>query len=141
MSSTRPPAIRTYRSGDGDPLRTIWQDVGFRAIGDDDASLDRFAARNPGLFLVAEDDDGRIVGSTMAGWDGRRGWLYHVAVVAGQRRQGLASALVERAEADLRALGSPRVLVIVEAANTEAMAFWRSRGYEVRDTRHMGRSL
>ncbi len=122
-------------------MRAIWQTVGFRAIGDDDASLDRFAARNPGLFLVAEDDQGRIVGSTLAGWDGRRGWLYHVAVEAGRRREGLASALVAQAEAGLRALGSPRVLVIVEAANTDAMAFWRSRGYEVRDTRHMGKSL
>jgi ribosomal protein S18 acetylase RimI-like enzyme len=133
--------IRVYRPGDGDGLRTLWLEVGFRLVGDDDPGLDRFAGRNPGLFLVAEDASGRIVGSAMGAWDGRRGWLYHVATAPGRRRTGLASTLVREAEAGLRALGCPRVLVLVESANDPAVAFWRACGYEPRDTRHLGKAL
>ena len=38
-------------------------------------------------IFVAE-DGGRIVGACMAGYDGHRGWLYSVAVMPEQRRQG-----------------------------------------------------
>jgi ribosomal protein S18 acetylase RimI-like enzyme len=132
--------IREFASTDGDALRSLWSDAGFRLIADDDPGLTRFAARNPGLFLVAEDASG-IVASAMGGWDGRRGWLYHVAVVPSRRRSGLASRLVELVEGRLRELGCPRVSVIVEAANEGAVAFWRARGYELRDTHQLGKTL
>ena len=133
-------AIRPFRPGDGEALRALWSTVGFRLIADDDAGLERFAARNPGLFLVAG-SGGRIVASALGAWDGRRGWLYHVATAPDHRGRGLASRMVERIEAGLRELGCPRALVIVEAANDDALDFWRRRGYELRDTRHLGKSL
>ena len=71
--------IRTFEPADGDALRSLWTAAGFRLIADDDAGLARFAQRNPGLFVVAEDKS-QVVGSAMGAWDGRRGWLYHVAV-------------------------------------------------------------
>jgi ribosomal protein S18 acetylase RimI-like enzyme len=132
--------IREFRLGDGAPLRALWRECGFRLIGDDDRGLAVFAGRNPGLLLVA-DAGGTIVGSAMGAWDGRRGWLYHVAVAHEHRRAGLATRLVERAEGGLRAAGCERVLVIVEAGNDHAFAFWTARGYEVRDTRQLGKTL
>lgn len=133
-------AIREYATGDGDQLRQLWSEVGFRLIADGDDGLARFAERNPGLFLVAE-DGGRLVGSIMGAWDGRRGWLYHVATAASHQRRGLASELVELVEGRLRALGCPRVLVIVEASNEDAFVFWRGRGYAKRETYHLGKQL
>lgn len=138
--ATSTARIRLYRPGDGDALRALWTSVGFRLIADDDAGLARFAERNPGLFLVTE-VDGRIVASALGAWDGRRGWLYHVATAADQRGRGHASRLIDRIEAGLRELGCPRALVIVERANDAALDFWRRRGYELRDTHHLGKSL
>ena len=68
--------IRELRTVDGDALRALWKSVGFSSIGDDDRSLARLARRNPGLVLVAT-EGGRIVGSALGGWDGRRGWHRH----------------------------------------------------------------
>jgi ribosomal protein S18 acetylase RimI-like enzyme len=132
--------IRAYRPGDGEPLRGLWTATGFRLTGDDDPGLARFAERNPGLLLVAE-LEGQIVGSAMGAWDGHRGWIYHVAVAPPHRRAGLATDLVERVEAGLRAVGCPRVLVMVEADNDAGIAFWIARGYEPRDTRQLGKAL
>ena len=132
--------VREYRAGDGDALRALWVEFGFRLIGDDDEGMARFAARNPGLFLVAE-DQGRIVASAMGAWDGRRGWLYHVAAASAYRRRGLAAGLVGRIEVALRALGCPRSVVIVEADNEAALAFWTALGYERRGTDQLGKFL
>ena len=80
--------IREIRTVDGDALRALWKDVGFRSVGDDDRSLARLARRNPGLVLVAT-ESGRIVGSALGAWDGRRGWIYHVATA--ESHPGVAS--------------------------------------------------
>jgi ribosomal protein S18 acetylase RimI-like enzyme len=132
--------VREFREGDGDALRGLWTEAGFRLIGDDDAGLRRFAARNPGLFLVGL-ADGEIVASAMGAWDGRRGWLYHVAVAPSHRRMGIATDLVARIETSLRALGCPRVLVMVEADNDAGLELWLKLGYERRGTHQLGKSF
>jgi ribosomal protein S18 acetylase RimI-like enzyme len=49
--------------------------------------------------------------------------------------------MVEHVEAGLREAGCERALVIVEAENDVALAFWTARGYELRDTRQLGKNL
>jgi len=79
--------------------------VSFRDADSRDATA-RYLERNPGLSFVAEKGD-RLVGCVMCGHDGRRGYLQHLAVLPEHRRQGIASALVERCLAR-PALGLPR---------------------------------
>jgi GNAT superfamily N-acetyltransferase len=135
-----PIAIREYRAGDGGPLRTLWESAGLRSIGDDDTSLRTFAQRNPGAFLVAA-RGGEIVGSALGGWDGRRGWIYHVATLAAERRTGLATKLVRQIEERLRALGCRKVNAMVIDDNDDGAAFWTSLGYSRAPARQFGREL
>jgi ribosomal protein S18 acetylase RimI-like enzyme len=125
------PAIvfRDFRAADGDQLRKLWAACGFRSLGDDDLSLARLARRNPGLLLVASEGT-RVVASALGAWDGRRGWIYHVATAESHRRRGLATKLVDEVEAGLRALGCPKVSVMVRDANKDGREFWRARGYD-----------
>lgn len=121
--------IRELRAVDGDALRALWREAGFRSLGDDDRSLARLVRRNPGLALVAT-EAGRIVGSALGTWDGRRGWIYHVATAESHRRQGIATRLVEQVEAGLKALGCPKVSVLIRDENDEGREFWLERGYD-----------
>lgn len=133
--------IRTYREGDGDRLRTFWLTCGVKIRpGDDDASLARFAERNPSLLILAE-EHGHLVGSALAGWDGRRGWLYHVAVHRDERRRGIGKGLVAEIETRLRALGCPKVNLIVWDDNTYAMRFWEALGYRREKTVEYAKEL
>lgn len=133
--------IRGFRRADGDEVRSLWRASGIKIRpGDDDASLERFAARNEGMFLVAL-EDGELIGSALAGWDGRRGWLYHVAVHPAARRRGIGRELVSRLEARLRELGCPKVNLIVWADNDEGMRFWESVGYVRETTVEFGKVL
>jgi ribosomal protein S18 acetylase RimI-like enzyme len=132
--------FREYRAGDGDSLRVLWKAAGFRSVGDDDRSLDAFEARNPGLVILAT-ADGDVIGSALGGWDGRRGWIYHVTVATAFRRKGIATRLVRRLEQRLRVAGAPRLNAIVRDENREAAAFWTSLGYELAPTSQYGREL
>jgi ribosomal protein S18 acetylase RimI-like enzyme len=132
--------IREYRTVDGDALRALWRACGFRSLGDDDLGLARLARRNPGLVLVAA-EAGRVIGSALGGWDGRRATIYHVAVAESHRRRGIATRLVDRVESGLRDLGSPEVRVNVTEDNDAARAFWKARGYQLRPIRQLARAL
>jgi len=132
--------IREMRTADGDELRRLWRDVGFRSLGDDDRSLARLARRNPGLVLVAT-EAGRIVGSALGAWDGRRGWIYHVATAESHRRAGVARRLVEQVEAGLRDMGAPKANVLVRADSDGGPELWKELGYAPAESRVYGKEL
>ena len=94
----------------------------------------------PELFLVAH-VTGEVAGTVLAGFDGVRGWVHHLAVRAPYRRQGLASSLMTAAEKGLAALGCPKVNLQVRATNSAVVAFYRSLGYEVEDRTSLGKRL
>jgi ribosomal protein S18 acetylase RimI-like enzyme len=135
-----PPVIREWRPADGDQLRRLWDDLAMLSPWDDDASLQAMARRNPGLLLVAAAGD-EIIGSALGAWDGRRGWIYHVAIAPDHQRQGIGRELVARIEAGLRALGCPKVNVVVLDDNSEGVAFWIDLGYTSLPARQFGRRL
>ena len=132
--------IREIRASDGDELRKLWAAAGFRSLGDDDRSLSRFARRNPGLVLVAS-EGGRIVGSALGAFDGRRGWIYHLATAEDHRRQGIATKLVAQIEAGLADLGCPKVNAIVRDESESGRAFWKARGYAINAAQQFGKEL
>ena len=78
---------------------------------------------HPGALIVAE-ENGRIVGTVIAGWDGWRGSVYRLAVGPDQRRNGLGRTLLRAAEDRLAALGAQRLHAIVVESNAVAVAFW-----------------
>jgi ribosomal protein S18 acetylase RimI-like enzyme len=132
--------IRELRAADGDALRKLWKEADLISLGDDDRSLVRMARRNPGLVLVAVEGT-TIVGSALGGWDGRRGWIYHLATAKSHRRQGIASRLLDQIEAALTVLGAPRANAMVERANEEGRAFWTARGYTAATSDRFGKEL
>lgn len=94
----------------------------------------------PELLLVGLLDD-VLVGAVMAGFDGVRGWIYHLAVAPEARRRGVATQLVRAVESGLRELGCPKVNIQVRASNREAVAFYRRLGFAVEERVSMGRRL
>jgi len=92
------------------------------------------------LFLVAI-DQGCVVGSIMAGYDGHRGWLYAAAVLQSHQRKGIGAALVREAENRLSTMGCTKINLQVRSSNTAVTRFYRSLGYEIEERVSMGKRL
>ena len=96
--------------------------------------------RDPELFLVAE-DAGRLVGAVLGGFDGRRGLVYHLAVVPEARGQGLGSALMDELERRLRALGCVKGYLLVVPENQAVLDWYARRGWNVMNVYALGKAL
>jgi len=92
------------------------------------------------LFLVGE-EDGAIVATAMAGYDGHRGWVNYLAVDPKRRRAGLGRALMAEVETRLRELGCPKLNFQVRKANLDAAAFYERIGFAQDDVVSFGKRL
>ncbi|GIG55494.1 GNAT family acetyltransferase [Demequina activiva] len=135
--------IRRFDVADTDAVASLWAEV----FADDPprneprGMIARKLARDPELFWVADEPGTGVVGALMAGYDGVRGWLYHLAVAPGRRRQGIASALVEHAVSELHALGCRKVNLQVRASNVAVAALYASLGWTEDESISLGRVL
>lgn len=138
----QPFLIRSYRPSDRAALEALWH----RVFPDEPPRnapgllIDRKMRVQPELLLICEHDAG-IVGAVMAGFDGVRGWIAHLAVAPELRRRGMATQLMREAERQLRALGAPKINLQVRATNRGVVAFYEKLGYEIEERVSMGRVL
>ena len=133
--------IREFRRGDEEAVVALWVACDLtRPWNDPRRDIERKLAHSPTLFLVGE-DEGVLVGSVMAGYDGHRGWINYLAVHPSVQGGGLGRALMSAAEVRLRALGCPKINLQVRAGNEAACAFYDAVGYERQDLVDFGKWL
>jgi ribosomal protein S18 acetylase RimI-like enzyme len=134
--------IRPFRESDEASVVALWH-----AVFPDDPPwneptlvVQRKLAVQRDLFLVAIRRD-RLVGTALAGFDGFRGWVYHLAITPDERGHGFGRSLMGEVEDRLRALGCPKLNLQVRAANHGVVAFYRDLGYSVEERVSMGKRL
>ncbi len=142
MTASGQTTIRVFRAPDRLPLEQLWAEV----FPDEPARnaparmIDGALSVHPDLLFVA-DLDGAVVGAVIAGFDGVRGWIYHLAVSAAHRRRGIATRLMRAAGEALRRAGCSKVNLQVRATNRAVVDFYRALGFEVEDRVSLGRAL
>ena len=127
--------IRLLTEADHPAVYALWlrtPGMGLKDLDDGPEGFSRYLKRNPTTCFAAE-QDGVVVGTLMAGHDGRRGSMHHLAVDAAYRNQGIGTALVEAAMAALEREGIHKVNLVVFARNAMGNAFWEARGFSRRD--------
>jgi putative acetyltransferase len=87
-----------------------------------------YLERNPGMSFVAT-SGGSVVGAVLAGHDGRRGYIHHLAVHPDCRRKGLGRRLVDRCLAVLAGAGVRKCHIFIFNENTDGIKFWKSLGW------------
>jgi ribosomal protein S18 acetylase RimI-like enzyme len=124
--------IRAVQAQDTAAVIALWQTV-FPEYNDpskpqrDPAqNIARKLAMQDGLFWLAE-QQGEVVGSVMAGWDGHRGWIYALGVAPAQRKQGIGSQLARHAQQALAARGCPKINL--QTRSETGVKFWQALGF------------
>ena len=132
---------RQMTPADYESVVALWNSApGVRASESRD-EFARILERNSGLSSVAL-LGGRLVGAVFCCHDGRRGYLYHLAVAGDARRRGIARELVDRSLAGLVREGIPRCSIFLIADNEDGAAFWKQTGWRERtDLKLMAKDL
>ncbi len=137
-------AIRQFRYPQDYPaVISLWQSIGLGVhVGRSDSAeeIEKKLRRDPDLFLVAE-HDGRIIGTVMGGFDGRRGMIYHLAVMRDYRQLGLGSALMDEVERRLKDKGCLRSYLMVTRDNPGVLDFYSRRSWETMDIHILAKDL
>ena len=127
--------IRLMTIEDYDDVYTLWRNtpgMGLNTTDDSREGIERYLRRNPTTSFVALWEDA-IVGVILAGHDGRRGYIYHTAVLPAFRGRGIARQLVEQAMAALEREGIHKAALVVFARNALGNGFWESIGFSTRE--------
>ena len=134
--------VRVYRDSDHDSVVVLWRMVfPHDPPWNEPAELiKRKRLIQPELFWVAEDDN-EIIGTVLAGYDGVRGWIYHLAVDPSKRRKGTARLLMQTAEKFLDSLGCPKINLQIRKNNVAVVDFYKAIGYEIEERVQMGKPL
>lgn len=135
--------LREFTLDDYDAVYALWQNAGDGlGIGRSDTrdEIAKKLQRDPDLFLVAE-EDGKIIGTVIGGYDGRRGLIYHLAVARAYRERGIGTLLMDEVERRLRAKGCLRAYLLIKRGNEEVVEFYHHRGWETMDITLMGKNL
>ncbi|MFM6832149.1 MAG: GNAT family acetyltransferase [Novosphingobium sp.] len=132
-------AIRAASPDDRDAVIALWEAAGLTRPWNDPHTDFALALKNPTSAVLLAIDGERLHGCVMAGFDGHRGWVYYLATHPASRGQGIGRALMAAAEDWLKALGSPKVQLMVRGDNTVARGFYDALGYELQDVVTLGK--
>ncbi|PLR95058.1 GNAT family acetyltransferase [Bacillus sp. T33-2] len=121
--------IREFTIVDYDAVIHLWEKAGIQLSKSD--SLDKLQhklQRDAELFIVAEESN-QIIGVVMGSYDGRRGWVHHLAVDPDFQGRKIGSMLLENFESRLRAIGCEKVNLLIEMDNSNIQKFYETLGY------------
>ncbi len=113
----------------------LWkQTEGLGLINDSVGSIKNYLLRNKGMsFVCIESSTGKVVGTNLAGHDGRRGYMYHLAVNKEHRGHGIGKTLVEMSVEAIKKEGITRCIIMVKTGNDGGHEFWESIGWKRRE--------
>ena len=127
-------SIRKMQIYDYEDAIALWERTpGMGLSGADEYDhIKKFLEINTNLCYVAMQDS-QLIGTILCGQDGRRGYLYHLAVDENFRKQGLGKQLVDHSLGALQDIGIQKCHLFVYNQNISGIAFWSHTGWVIRD--------
>jgi len=128
--------IRTMVPSDIPTVRQIWTTVGFDLTRSDEVSeVTRMLAHNPGFCLILElplPDEKRIIGTVLGGFDGRRGWIHHLAILPEYGGKGYGKQLMTHLTRAFTNHGVVKFKLEIAGDNPQLIQFYQDLGWDLR---------
>lgn len=133
--------LRPLKEEDYADLVKLWKDAGLSWDWGDDQRSYVEAVRRFGQHYWGYQWNDRLIGCVLGAFDGRRGWIYHLAVADPFRRRGIGRLLMQAAERSLRQQGCQKINLLIEPHNLEVAAFYQALGYQAVANQFMEKPL
>lgn len=127
--------IRRMTPEDYDEAYALWErtpGMHLQSLNNTYGGIALLISQNPDSCLVATDGDGKIIATTLGATDGRKGYLYHVAVDERWRGHGIGTTLINRVQDVFKANGIVKVGILVLVDNVNGQEFWKHQGWKTR---------
>jgi ribosomal protein S18 acetylase RimI-like enzyme len=134
--------IRPFRKEDSKAVIVLWSSV-FKndpPWNEPSRIIEKKSAYQAELFLVGTCDK-NVIATVLGGYDGFRGWIYHLAVAAQFQRRGVAKLMMAAIEEKLKELGCIKINLQIRSSNQDVINFYRKLGYTIEDHISMGKHL
>jgi N-acetylglutamate synthase len=119
---------------DYDQVYKLWQETEGIGLSEADSKKDilKFLERNNGLSFVCTYNE-EVIGTVLVGHDGRRGYIYHLAISLEYRMKGIAKELMLKCLKRLREEGIDKCHLFVFKDNELGKRFWMKTGWIKRE--------
>lgn len=126
--------IREMTIEDYDEVFALWQITTKRALSEADSreNIEKYLCHNRGMSLVGV-VDGKIIATVLAGHDGRRGFIHHMAVSPLYRRHGIGRSLAAEADKRIKGAGIAKTHIFCYKNNQLGQPFWKALGFKKRE--------
>lgn len=118
-------------------VRSLWERSGIQLTKSDEVpELERMLSHNSHLCLVGElcgnSSQPTVVAAVLGGFDGRRGWIHHLAVDPNHQRLGFGRLLMEELVRRFKADGVVKLKLEVLESNKNVIRFYQAIGWDLR---------
>jgi len=111
----------------------LWKRAGID-VGSSDTlnEINIMINKNPDLCLIGKLDN-KVIEVVMGGFDGRRGYIHHLAVDPDYQKRGYGRIMMNNLIEKFRQKGVHKVHLFIEKYNKEAVKFYLKLGWEIRE--------
>ncbi len=116
-----------------DDVYRLWKKVDL-TLGSSDTKEEtvRMLKRNPELFLVGIENN-KIIAVVIGGFDGRRGYVHHLAVDPEYQGKGYGKKMMEEITKKFTEMKVHKVHLFIEKRNSSVVEFYKKLGWYMRD--------
>ncbi|MHA2180703.1 MAG: GNAT family N-acetyltransferase [Promethearchaeota archaeon] len=116
-----------------DEVIQLWRNAGINVSSSDSkAEIDKMLVRNPDLFLIGRKKE-QIIAVVMGGFDGRRGYVHHLAVDPVFQKKGYGRQIMSELCEIFRQKGIHKVHLFIQRQNEDVIGFYKNLGWEIRE--------
>ena len=129
--------IREMTIADYEQVVQVWNAAGIDlTTSDQKPEIHRMIQHNPGLCLVLEYRNANapphIIGAVLGGFDGRRGWVHHLAVHPSHQGKGYGKLIMEELTARFKQQNVVKLKLEVVEENKHVTKFYEKLGWDLR---------
>lgn len=122
--------FREFTLNDFDSVINLWKKAGLIISRSDTLEgLKKKIKRDPQLFFVMEKDS-FIIGVVMGSYDGRRGWINHLAVDPEYQGMKIGQQIIKELEMRFKKIGCEKINLLIERNNEEVQEFYEKQGFK-----------